>query len=180
MRTCQTCGATNPAGTSTCYACLDTLAESVRPTREALTKSCTGCSARNPDHRSACYACGNPLPERERVVTCSACRAHNLASMKFCCGCAKSLAETVAAAARRAKAAGNVLGNGAAPDWRVGNSASWETAQRQLRAHAAADAPSSGVGARVWKALQGCCTRLQASSFGAAPAGVVGAGDRRR
>src|SRR2546430_11954618 len=35
-----------------CYACLDTLAESVRPTREALTKSCTGCSARSEEHTS--------------------------------------------------------------------------------------------------------------------------------
>src|SRR5205085_9507102 len=171
MRTCQTCGATNPAGTSTCYACLDTLAESVRPTREALTKSCTGCSARNPDHRSACYACGNPLPERERVVTCRGCGAHNLASMKFCCGCARSLAETVAEAARRAAAAGPVLGDGASADWRVGNPASWELTQRQLRAHAAADATAPGFGVRMWKALQGCRERFQPTSCGAAPAG---------
>jgi hypothetical protein len=114
------------------------------------------------------------------VVTCRGCGSHNLASMKFCCGCTRSLAETVAEAARRAAAAGPVLGEGAALDWRVGNPASWDVTQRQLRAHAAADAAAVGFRARMWRTLQGYRERLQSTSCGESGAGIAAGSDRRR
>ena len=114
---CQSCGASNPEGTSFCQSC-GTKLEAPAPVAPVEVTTCPACGCQNPVGTQFCQGCGkdmttpmesSPAPaEAENAPVepagsvCPACGAVNKDGNRFCMGCGGSLPDLSAAETPRA------------------------------------------------------------------------------